>query len=142
MIHIQSSTRSCGREIVGKDTPPPMPQATNGKAESAAKRNRLLDLGSQIPDETVVVAVKGQVSCDLAEEAVVLSLEEGIYYGLNAVGAGIWKLLQQPRTVNDIRASLLEEYDVEPERCDRELKALLHHLAQRNLLEIADATTA
>jgi hypothetical protein len=90
----------------------------------------------------IVVAVKGQVSCELAGEAVILDITPGIYYGLNAVGARIWKLIQEPRTVNEIRAAVLEEYDVEPDRCERDLLALLQELAARGLIEVKDERVA
>jgi hypothetical protein len=88
--------------------------------------------------DTVVLACKDQVSADLADEVVILSLKNGEYYGLNAVGATIWALIQQSCTVASVRAHLLETYpDVEPERCTRELLALLEQLAEAGLVEVA-----
>jgi Coenzyme PQQ synthesis protein D (PqqD) len=43
-------------------------------------------------------------------------VKEGIYYGLDPVGAHIWKLLQTSCKVADIHEVLLREYDVEAER--------------------------
>jgi hypothetical protein len=90
-------------------------------------------------NSTVVVA-EGQVSSDLGGEVAILSLKNGVYYGLDAVGARIWELIQGPRTVNEIRDVLLEEYDVEPERCERDLFVLLDQLATENLIEVKDET--
>ena len=58
--------------------------------------------GSGHLDDTVIVS-GSQISCKLAEESVILQLEEGMYYGLNSVGARIWELVQEPRTVREIR---------------------------------------
>ena len=85
-----------------------------------------------------VVATSEQASSDLKGEAVILSLKSGAYYGLNAVGASIWNLLQEPRTVSEIRDILLAEYEVEPEQCDRELLALLQQLEAEGLIEVRD----
>ena len=85
---------------------------------------------------SIVVATKDQASADLAGEAVILNLESGVYYGLDAVGARIWNLIQEPRTVNEIRDALLEEYEVEPDRCERDIVALLEQLADAGLIEI------
>jgi hypothetical protein len=90
-------------------------------------------------NSTVVVA-EGQVSSDLGGEVAILSLKNGVYYGLDAVGARIWELIQGPRTVNEIRDVLLEEYDVEPERCERDLFVLLDQLATENLIDVRDET--
>ena len=89
-----------------------------------------------ITKHSVVEAASGQVSSDLGEELAILDLEAGVYYGLDAVGARIWHLIEKPRTVSDIRDILLEEYDVEHERCERDLLALLRSLADEGLVEV------
>lgn len=86
---------------------------------------------------TVVVARK-QAFCNLAEEAVILDLTAGVYYGLNAVGARVWNLIQQPRTVRQIQDTILEEYDVDADRCERDVFALLKELVGRELVTAAD----
>ena len=95
-----------------------------------------------ISECSMVVAAKDQVSADLSDEVVMLDLESGVYYGLDAVGARIWSLIQEPRAVGDIRDTLLEEYQVEPNRCERELLTLLRELAAEGLIEVKDATDA
>ena len=89
-----------------------------------------------VSGSSTVVAAKDQVSSDLGGEVAILDLKAGVYYGLDAVGARIWSLIQEPRTVNEIRDILLEEYDVEPERCERDLLALLRRLADEGLVEV------
>lgn len=89
-----------------------------------------------------VVAAKDQLSSDLNGEAVILNLQTGVYHGLDAVGARIWHLLQETRTVDDILKTLLEEYEVEPDRCQQELLALLQKLADQKLIEVRSETAA
>jgi Coenzyme PQQ synthesis protein D (PqqD) len=96
-------------------------------------------LESSFSGRSIVVAVHDQVSCDLAGEAVILSLKSGMYYGLNAIGARVWSLIQVPMTVNDLRDTLLAEYEVEPERCERELMTLLAELAAQELIEVTSS---
>lgn len=93
------------------------------------------------PDSTVV-ATPEQVSSDLAGESVILNLKTGMYFGLNEVGASIWNLLQQPRSVKDICAQILEEYEVESEQCERDVLTLLHELSESELIEIKDAASS
>src|SRR3954453_10633167 len=76
-----------------------------------------------------VVAAKGQMSCELAGEAVILDMESGTYFGLNEVGARVWSLIQEPRAVCDIQEVILREYEVEPERCGEDLDTLLRDLS-------------
>ena len=82
------------------------------------------------------MAAKDQASSDLGGEVAILDLKAGVYYGLDAVGARIWSLIQEPRTVNEIRDILLEEYEVEPERCERDLLVLLQRLADEGIIEV------
>ena len=78
------------------------------------------------------------MSCDLGGEAAILQLASGIYYGLNPVGARVWSLLRQPRTVREIRDALLSEYEVDRAPCEHDLLALLHALVAERLIEARD----
>ena len=95
-----------------------------------------------ITGATTVVASKDQVSCDLAGEAAILSLKNGVYYGLNPLGARIWNLIQEPRRLAELRDILLSEYDVEAERCERDVIKVLHRLAAEGLIDIKHETAA
>jgi hypothetical protein len=91
---------------------------------------------SDITLDATVQATKNQVSSDLAGESIILSLQTAKYYGLGQVGARIWELVQQPIRVLDVRDTILDEYDVEPERCDKDVIALLGQLASEGLIEV------
>jgi hypothetical protein len=86
--------------------------------------------------DSVVVASKDQVSCDLGGEAAILNLKNGVYYGLDPVGARAWNLLQEPRSVQEVRDMLLEEFEVEPAQCESDLLALLERMLAEGLIEI------
>ena len=85
-----------------------------------------------------IVVTQEQVSCDLSGEAAILNLKTGIYFGLNAVGASIWKLIQEPRSVKEIQAAIQEEYEVEPNQCERDVQELLQELSNHELIKIID----
>ncbi len=104
---------------------------------AAAKTN----LPWNINGETVLIAIKDQVSANLEDEAVILHLKDGVYYGLNPVGARIWNLLQEARSVNQLRDILLSEYEVEPRPLEADLLQLLQELASRGLIEVHYDTT-
>ena len=95
-----------------------------------------------ITKETTVVAAKEQVSCDLAGEAAILDMKSGTYYGLNEVGARIWDLIQTPKQVVAVRDALLEEFEVEPERCESDLLNILQDMQNNKLVEICDAPSS
>ena len=88
-----------------------------------------------LPHSTIVVN-QDVVSCDLVDEAALLNLKTGIYYGLDPVGARIWKLIQTPRQLNEILETLLNEYEVEKTRCQNDLIELLEQLSEKELITI------
>jgi hypothetical protein len=75
-----------------------------------------------------VVATKKQIFSELVGETVILDHKSRVYYGLNSVGASIWNLLHQPKTVNETRDTVVTEYFVESSQCDRMVLPLLQAL--------------
>ena len=86
--------------------------------------------------DAYIVATPKNLSCELDADTVILHLESGIYYGLNQVGTTVWKLIQQPRRLADLRQAIVAEYLVEPAVCERDLEALLQDLTQAGLVEV------
>src|SRR3712207_391304 len=105
--------------------------------EMMASRNEL-DSTAAITIDSTVVATRDQVSSELADEAVILHFANGVYYGLDPVGARIWQLVQKPTQVATVRDQLLSEYDVEREQCERDLLNLLRDLNAAGLVDITD----
>jgi len=88
---------------------------------------------------TIVVAASEQVSCPLGEESAILNLKNSVYYGMNPVGARVWDLLKQPKSVTELRNALLEEFEVDEVRCGGDLLALLETMRSEGLIEIGGA---
>lgn len=77
------------------------------------------------------------VARTVGEETVVLDLVSGTYYGLDAIGARIWNLLGEGRTVGDALAVMLEEYDVASEQLERDGLQLIGELIDKQLIAVA-----
>ncbi len=92
--------------------------------------------------QSVVIASRQQLSSLLGGEAVILGLKDGTYYGLDAVGARVWELLQKPRPVREILGLLLDEHEVEAARCENDLLALLKTLQKAGLIEVSGGPPA
>jgi hypothetical protein len=75
------------------------------------------------------------VSREVGEETVLLNLESGNYFGLNPMGARIWKGLVEGRTGAEIESSILGEFDVTPEVVARDYADLTASLLAAGLLE-------
>lgn len=95
--------------------------------------------GETLTPATVLVAHEEVLSSEFDEEAVMLDLRTGIYYGLEGAGARIWQLLQRPVTLAHLEEAIQREYAVEPDRCRRDLAELVEKLLERGLIRIAGA---
>lgn len=79
---------------------------------------------------------KDAVFRDLDGEAVILDLGSGTYFGLNAVGARMWQLIEQHSGLRTVFDHLCREYDAEPYVLERDLIALVSRLEQARLGEV------
>ena len=102
-------------------------------ADASAKHSLELSMNS------TVVADEAAISTDLDGEVVILDTSKGVYYGMDAVGAYIWTLLQQPVTVGQVRDAVLQEYEVDVTTCERDLMTLLQNLSSNSLVKIEGA---
>jgi hypothetical protein len=85
---------------------------------------------------SIVVTAKEQLSCDLGGEEVILDLKSGTYFGLDAVGAHIWRLIQEPVSFSQLTELLISEYEVEQSQCESALTEFLTDLFNHGLVEI------
>ena len=91
----------------------------------------------QITPDTIVVAAPHQVSSRIDDEAALLNLETGVYYGLDAMGAYIWQWLAEPISVRVLQQRLLEDYDVDPSIIEADLYDFLRSLLSAGLITIS-----
>lgn len=75
------------------------------------------------------------MEADIGNELVGLDPDGGNCFGFNEVATSVWRSLEQPKTFDELRDALLEEYDVGSEQCTSELDLLLKDLIARRLIE-------
>jgi hypothetical protein len=90
----------------------------------------------QIVSSSVVVAASRQVFVEVDGEFIILNTDTGMYYGLEDVGAHLWRQLQQPTAVADLCAAVRSDYDVDAARCERDITALLAQMTTEGLVEV------
>lgn len=76
---------------------------------------------------------------DLDGEAVLLDLKSGRYFGLDEVGTRVWTLLVEGLDLEGVKAALLREYEVDPERLEGDILELVGVLASNGLVAIDQA---
>ena len=90
----------------------------------------------QLCEHSRIVASQEQTSCDFDGETVMLNTKSGQYYGLNDVATMVWDLVQQPRTLAQVREAVQAQFDVTAERCDTDLQAWLQDMVDEGMIEI------
>ncbi len=77
------------------------------------------------------IVLKKQIEVtDLAGEKVMIDFESGKYFLVKGVGNVIWDYLQTETTAEEIISKLLDEYDVEPEVCEKQVLDFLNKMEE------------
>lgn len=79
------------------------------------------------------------LQAELGEELVALDPSAGQCFGFNEVATSVWRLLETPRSFDELRATLMAEYDVTSEQCTIELRELLDELVSKALVKSTNA---
>lgn len=84
--------------------------------------------------EDIIKRDPEMLSSNMDGETVMMSVENGEYYGLNEIGTRIWELSENEIKVNDMIESLMEEYDVDRETCLADVMEFLEELGKKKLI--------
>jgi hypothetical protein len=74
----------------------------------------------------------------VGDETVILELETGAYFGLDPVGAHIWALIGKEKSFGELCEIMVKEYEVEHDRLERDIEALVAELTKRRLITVKD----
>jgi len=92
----------------------------------------------KITTESRVSQNKDILASDIDDEKVMMSVEKGLYYGLNPVGSQVWDLIKTPITVSFLIDALLLKYDVGREFCERDVLVFLEDLFKDGILQVEE----
>lgn len=82
------------------------------------------------------------LAAELEGGIVMMSVENGAYYQLDAIGAEIWRRLEQPVEIGQLCAELTQLYDGPRDDIQRDVLAFLSGLVERKLILPADTPAA
>ncbi len=92
--------------------------------------------GDVITMDSMIVGETNIVFNEMDGETIMMSIENGEYYGLNSIGSRIWQLLQSTKTVSEICDAVLPDYDVTPEQCAQDVLNFLNRMAEKGVVKI------
>ncbi len=70
------------------------------------------------------------------ENAILLNLNSGSYYELNDVAHLIVQNLNDFIGFNEIKEIIIENFDIEEDKCEEDILSFLHNLVERDFLEV------
>lgn len=108
-------------------------------SKSKTGKTRRKESESKVSMASRLVASSGQTSTVVEGEAVIMDSRSGQYFSLSQVGARAWDLVTQPQILSQVRDTILNEYDVDSERCEEDLLRLFEELAEEGLVQIVDS---
>ena len=87
-------------------------------------------------DDMLVRRRGSLIEAELDGELIGLEVEQGTCFGFNATATRIWALIETPKRLSELRDTLLGEYEVDAETCERELRDVLKVLEEDSLVEL------
>jgi hypothetical protein len=88
-----------------------------------------------LSDDTHISRTTGLVASEVNGEVVILSIDSGHFFQLNAIGSRIWDILEAPRTLGEICSAMCGQFDVEAEACRTDVFAFVQQMRDKGLLE-------
>lgn len=79
---------------------------------------------------------EGIVQAEIDGETVMMSIENGAYYGLDVVASRIWELVETPKSVEALCEQLQEEYEVEESQCQEDVFKFLNDMIEHNVIQL------
>lgn len=92
--------------------------------------------GDVITMDSMIAGETNIVFNEMDGETIMMSIENGEYYGLNSVASRIWQLLESPRAVSEICDAVLPDYDVTREQCAQDVLFFLNRMAEKGVVKI------
>ena len=92
------------------------------------------------PDDVIIR--KNAYASRVKDDLVFFDETAGQYFATGSVGADIWDLIEEPRSLRDICAELMERYEVDETTCLTEVEGFVADLIAAGLAEPAGRDAA
>ena len=70
------------------------------------------------------------------DEVVMMSVDQGLFFGLDKIGAHIWEILETPKTGEEVISLLLSQYDVNRDQCENDTLRFLNNMLDKKVILI------
>jgi hypothetical protein len=80
-----------------------------------------------------------QTSATVGDDEVVLQMVDGVYYSLNSTGKEVWKMLEEPASIDSLVDGLMEKFEVDRQSCQESVQELLEQMEAAHLVVRLDS---
>src|SRR5437764_8396562 len=94
------------------------------------------DALASIADATVISRSPGVLAAEVDGEIVMMSIEQGRYFGLDDIASDIWRRLETPMTFAALVDSLAADYDADRETIAGDVRVLLEKMAAQDAVRL------
>jgi Coenzyme PQQ synthesis protein D (PqqD) len=92
---------------------------------------------SRIADTTIISRSPSVLTAEVDGEFVMMSIEQGQYFGLDDIGSDIWKRLDSPCAFADLIDRLVADYNADRASIAADVRSLLERMAERDVVRLA-----
>lgn len=89
----------------------------------------------EITNNTIVCRANGLIASNIDGEIVMMSVEQGEYFGLDQIASRIWELIATPVRVDDLIKQLLVEYNCTESACESDVLELLNQCLKSKIID-------
>jgi hypothetical protein len=107
------------------------PESTQTEAAGGPDETPVLD------DATMVSRSPSVLTAEVDGEVVMMSIEQGRYFGLDDIGSDIWKRLEPPCTFAALVDRLAADYDADRAVIAADVRSLLGQMAKQDVVRLA-----
>jgi hypothetical protein len=91
----------------------------------------------KIVDDTMISRSPSVLVAEVSGEIVMMSIEKGHYFGLDAIGSDIWKRIEPPCTFAALIDVLALAYDADRTTIAADVRVLLDRMAAQDVVRLA-----
>lgn len=73
---------------------------------------------------------------EIDEETIILDSVTQEYFSINEIGKVIWSLIEEKKNLEEIKAEMLDMYEVPQEQIEKDLLNFIQALEQKGLIKI------
>ena len=89
-----------------------------------------------INNEDRIILNQELLQSEIDGETIMMSIDNGKYYGLNTVASRIWEIIKDEPLFSEIIEKLTIEYDIEKQQCETETKEFIDKLIENKLIKL------